>query len=52
MIPIVMISGHGTIALAVTTTKKGAIDFIEKPLSISKVLETINKVLNKVSDFS
>jgi two-component system nitrogen regulation response regulator NtrX len=47
MIPIVMISGHGTIELAVTATKKGAIDFIEKPLSISKVLETINKVLNK-----
>lgn len=45
MIPIVMISGHGTIELAVTATKKGALDFIEKPLSISKVLETINKVL-------
>jgi two-component system, NtrC family, nitrogen regulation response regulator NtrX len=49
MIPIVMISGHGTIELAVTATKKGAIDFIEKPLSISKVLDTINKVLNKNS---
>ncbi len=47
MIPIVMISGHGTIELAVTATKKGAIDFIEKPLSISKILDTINKVLNK-----
>lgn len=47
MIPIVMISGHGTIELAVTATKKGAIDFIEKPLSITKILDTINKVLNK-----
>jgi two-component system, NtrC family, nitrogen regulation response regulator NtrX len=47
MIPIVMISGHGTIELAVTATKKGAIDFIEKPLSISKVLETINNALLK-----
>ena len=45
MIPIVMISGHGTIELAVNATKKGALDFIEKPLSISKILETINKVL-------
>jgi len=47
MIPIIMISGHGTIELAVTATKKGAIDFIEKPLSISKVLETINNALLK-----
>lgn len=48
MIPIIMISGHGTIELAVAATKKGAIDFIEKPLSISKVLETINKALSNI----
>ncbi|MCX8000292.1 MAG: sigma-54 dependent transcriptional regulator, partial [Leptospiraceae bacterium] len=45
LIPIVMISGHGTIELAVNATKKGAIDFLEKPLSINKVLETIQKVI-------
>lgn len=47
MIPIVMISGHGTIEMAVNATKKGAVDFLEKPLSISKVLDTIGKVLSR-----
>ncbi len=47
LLPIVMISGHGTIELAVSATKKGAVDFLEKPLSISKVLDTINTVLSK-----
>ena len=47
LLPIVMISGHGTIELAVSATKKGAVDFLEKPLSISKVLDTINTVLAK-----
>lgn len=42
LLPVVMISGHGTIELAVVATKKGAIDFLEKPLSISKVLDTIS----------
>jgi two-component system, NtrC family, nitrogen regulation response regulator NtrX len=50
LIPIVMISGHGTIELAVNATKKGAVDFLEKPLSISKVLETIAHVLNRKID--
>jgi two-component system, NtrC family, nitrogen regulation response regulator NtrX len=45
LIPIVMISGHGTIEMAVNATKKGAVDFLEKPLSITKVLETISKVV-------
>ncbi len=47
LIPIVMISGHGTIEIAVNATKRGAVDFLEKPLSISKVLDTIQKVLSK-----
>lgn len=50
LLPIVMISGHGTIELAVNATKKGAVDFLEKPLSISKVLDTINTVLAKQID--
>lgn len=47
LLPVVMISGHGTIELAVSATKKGAVDFLEKPLSISKVLDTINSILNR-----
>jgi DNA-binding NtrC family response regulator len=45
LIPVIMISGHGTIEMAVNATKKGAIDFLEKPLSIAKVLDTITKVI-------
>src|SRR4030066_318456 len=35
--PVIMISGHGTIETAVRTTKMGAYDFIEKPLSLERV---------------
>ncbi len=51
-LPLVMISGHATIELAVNATKKGAIDFLEKPLSISKVIETIESALQKSIDNS
>lgn len=37
-LPVVMISGHGTIETAVTAIQQGAYDFIEKPLSLEKVL--------------
>jgi two-component system, NtrC family, nitrogen regulation response regulator NtrX len=40
-LPVVMMSGHGTIETAVKATKLGAWDFIEKPLSIDKVLVAI-----------
>ncbi len=40
-IPVIMISGHGTIETAVKATKIGAFDFIEKPLSLEKVLLTL-----------
>ncbi|HMV44130.1 MAG TPA: sigma-54 dependent transcriptional regulator [Leptospiraceae bacterium] len=50
LLPVVMISGHGTIELAVNATKKGAMDFLEKPLSISKILDTINSVLARQND--
>ncbi|MCB1156721.1 MAG: sigma-54-dependent Fis family transcriptional regulator [Leptospiraceae bacterium] len=46
-LPVVMISGHGTIELAVSATKKGAFDFLEKPLSLQKVLDTIHSALKK-----
>ncbi|MEG2204602.1 MAG: response regulator, partial [Oscillospiraceae bacterium] len=37
-LPVVMISGHGTIETAVTAIQQGAYDFIEKPLSLEKVV--------------
>jgi two-component system, NtrC family, nitrogen regulation response regulator NtrX len=46
-LPVVMMSGHGTIETAVRTTKHGAYDFIEKPLSIDKVLLTIQHALEQ-----
>ncbi len=44
-LPVVMISGHGTVESAVKATKLGAFDFIEKPLSIDKVVLTIEHAL-------
>ena len=42
---VIMISGHGTIETAVRATKLGAYDFIEKPLSLEKILLSINNAL-------
>jgi len=42
---VIMISGHGTVETAVRATKLGAFDFIEKPLSLDKVLITIGNAL-------
>src|SRR5512137_1797542 len=44
-VPVVMISGHGTVATAVEATKLGAFDFIEKPLATERVLVTIRNAL-------
>lgn len=44
-IPIVIMSGHGTIETAVKTTKLGAYDFLEKPLSLEKILPMIAHTL-------
>jgi two-component system, NtrC family, nitrogen regulation response regulator NtrX len=43
---VVMMSGHGTIETAVRSTKLGAYDFIEKPLSLDKVLVTVRNALD------
>jgi DNA-binding NtrC family response regulator len=43
--PVVMMSGHGTVESAVEATRVGAFDFIEKPLSLSKLLLTVNRAL-------
>jgi two-component system, NtrC family, nitrogen regulation response regulator NtrX len=45
-IQVIMITGHGTIETAVQATKLGAFDFIEKPLSIDRVIVAINNALN------
>ncbi len=44
---VVMISGHGSIATAVQATKLGAFDFLEKPLSLEKVVLTIQNALRQ-----
>src|SRR3990172_3270069 len=45
-IRVIMMSGHGTIETAVKATKLGAFDFIEKPLSLDKVLLIVNHALD------
>jgi two-component system nitrogen regulation response regulator NtrX len=45
--PVVMISGHGTIADAVTATRVGAFDFLEKPLSRDRVLLALKNALEQ-----
>ena len=46
-VPVVMMSGHGTIETAVRTTRHGAYDFVEKPLSIDKLLLTIQHAVER-----
>ena len=45
-IQVIIITGHGTVETAVTATKLGAFDLIEKPLSIDKIIVAINNALN------
>ena len=45
--PVVMISGHGNIDTAVDAIKKGAYDFIEKPLDLNRLLITIRNAMDK-----
>lgn len=46
-VPAIMISGHGNIELAVKATKMGAYDFLEKPLSLERVLLVSKRALEK-----
>ncbi len=46
-IPVIMISGHGNIDTAVDSIKKGAYDFIQKPLDLNRLLVTIKNALEK-----
>ena len=46
-LPVVVISGHGTISTAVEATKKGAFDFIEKPFASDRVLVSLRNALDQ-----
>jgi DNA-binding NtrC family response regulator len=46
-VPVVMISGHGTIETAVEAIKKGAYDYISKPLDLNRLLITIRNAMDK-----
>ncbi|TRZ71065.1 MAG: sigma-54-dependent Fis family transcriptional regulator, partial [Bacteroidetes bacterium] len=45
--PVIMISGHGTIDTAVEAIKKGAFDYISKPLDLNRLLITIRNAMDK-----
>jgi FixJ family two-component response regulator len=46
-IPIVFISGHGDIAIAIKTIKAGAVDFVQKPYREQQLLDSINEALRR-----
>jgi two-component system, NtrC family, nitrogen regulation response regulator NtrX len=46
-LPVIMISGHGNIELALKATRAGAYDFLEKPLSLERVLLAVQRALEK-----
>jgi len=43
--PVVILSGHGTVETAVEATRLGAVDFIEKPISLARLLHTVEKAM-------
>src|SRR5690554_2946385 len=45
--PVVMISGHGTIDIAVEATKRGAFDFLEKPPDLNRLLLSVRNALSQ-----
>ena len=45
-VPVIMMSGHGTVETAVEATRLGAFDFIEKPLSLAKLLLTVEQAFD------
>lgn len=46
-VPVIMMSGHATIETAVEATRIGAIDFLEKPIALTKLLQTIESALTR-----
>jgi two-component system nitrogen regulation response regulator NtrX len=47
LLPVIVVSGHGTISTAVEATKKGAFDFIEKPFASDRVLVSVRNALDQ-----
>ena len=47
--PVVIMSGHGTVDTAVEATRRGAFDFVEKPLSLAKLLRMVEAALESAS---
>jgi two-component system nitrogen regulation response regulator NtrX len=47
-VPVIMISGHGNIDTAVEAIKKGAYDFIEKPLDLNRLLVTVRNAMERI----
>ena len=50
--PVVIMSGHGTVDTAVEATRLGAFDFVEKPLSLAKLLRTVEAALDSADQQS
>lgn len=48
-IPVIMISGHGNVETAVDALKKGAYDFIEKPIELNRLLVTVRNALDRAN---
>ena len=48
-LPVIMISGHGNVETAVTAVRNGADDFLQKPLSLERVLLTLQKALERTA---
>ncbi len=47
-VPVIMMSGHGTVETAVQATRFGAEDFLEKPITMARLLSTISKAMEKM----
>ena len=47
--PVVMMSGHGTIETAVEATRIGALDFLEKPIALQRLLQTVKRALQNAA---
>ncbi|MBI5660240.1 MAG: response regulator [Nitrosomonadales bacterium] len=45
--PVIMMSGHGTIETAVEATRIGAVDFLEKPVALQKLLDTVARAIRQ-----
>lgn len=49
-LPVIMISGHATIATAVSATRLGASDFVEKPFDLDRLMQTVTRAVAQNSD--